>query len=154
MCLISEKINDGYVKQHLLTLPKWLSVVPTPEEQDYNGLIIDSLSSLFEKKRVQEYLAQLELLSQTAVDFKVFVDFFKIINFAVAHPLSKEVFDLKVKSLHSIFKTVPLLLFNTETCKELAVLTPFFPSAHNVENVLMNHQEKVTRNMKILQKLL
>ncbi|CAI3955744.1 unnamed protein product [Commensalibacter communis] len=154
MYLVSENINDGYVKHHLLTLPDWISVVPTTEEHVQNEFIIGSTSSLFEKGDVQQYLAELELLSHTVVNFKVFVDFFKIINFAIANPLNNEIFNLKVKSLYLIFKAIPLLFFNTDTCRELAVLTPFFPSGHDVERVLINYRQKITRNIKILQNMI
>lgn len=152
MYSISQRLGDGYVKRHFIELPEWLCAITTQKEQfDHVFLQNRMFTDLTQK---QAYLKQLLIIFQQKVDFNVFVDFFKTINLLVAHPLTKAVFNLKIYPLYRIFKELSCIVFNEQTCKELAVLTPFFPSAHDIDKIMMRHMHQAQQNIAVLQQVI
>lgn len=47
-----------------------------------------------------------------------------------------------------------MILFNEQTCRELATLSPFFPSAYDIDKVMENNIKKITKNIELLQKII
>lgn len=154
MYSITQKLGDGYVKRHFIELPEWLCAI-TMKEDSFNSVFLQkkAFTSLAQTQK-QAYLKQLLTIFQLKVDFKVFADFFKTINLLVAHPLTKAVFNLKIYPLYRIFKELSCIVFNEQTCKELAILTPFFPSAHDIDKIMMRYMRQAQQNIAALQQVI
>lgn len=151
---VSQDLGVCYIQQHVVELPGWFSMVLTPNEQLKNQFIIGEIAPSIDIEKVTECLHNLETLYHTQVEYKMFFDFFKTINFLISNPLTQDVFNLKIKPLYSLFKHLPMILFNEQTCRELAILSPFFPSAYDIDKVMENNIEKITKNIELLQKII
>lgn len=151
---VRQDLGARYIQQHVVELPGWFSMVLTPNEQLKNQFIIGEIAPSLDIEKAMECLHTLEALYRNQVDFNIFFNFFKTINFLISNPLTQDVFNLKIKPLYSLFKHLPMILFNEQTCRELAILSPFFPSAYDIDKVMENNMKKITKNIELLQKII
>lgn len=154
MNLVRENLGERYIQRHVVELPGWFSMVLTPNEQLKNQFIIGEIVPSIDVEKAIECLHNLEAFYSTQVDYTMFFDFFKTINFLISNSLTQDVFNLKIKPLYSLFKHLPMILFNEQTCRELAILSPFFPSAYDIDKVMENNMKKITKNIEMLQKII
>lgn len=151
---VRQDLGERYIQQHVVELPGWFSMVLTPNEQLKNQFIIGEIAPSIDIEKAMECLHTLETLYRNRVDFNIFLNFFKTINFLISNPLTQDVFNLKIKPLYSLFKHLPMILFNEQTCRELATLSPFFPSAYDIDKVMENNIKKITKNIELSQKII
>ncbi|MDI2091664.1 hypothetical protein [Commensalibacter oyaizuii] len=96
-------------------------------------------------------LKELKNIYHIKVDYQTVFETFKAVNMLVANPLSEPVFEFKVKALYSVFKNVPAIIFNEKTCRRLAVVTPVFPSAYEIDKVLMEQKQLLEKKIAFLE---
>ncbi|WP_040364073.1 hypothetical protein [Commensalibacter intestini] len=149
--MLKSSIGDNYIKCHVVELPNWFSM---HNKQMKNQFIIGEITNGIEVSEAKDSLKNLEILYHTSVDYQVFIDFFKVINLLIAKPLNQKIFHLKMKPLYALFKNYSLILFNEQTCKELAILSPFFPSAYDIDKVMTNNIQKITKNIELLREII
>ncbi|OUI77597.1 hypothetical protein HK18_06635 [Commensalibacter intestini] len=149
--MLKSSIGDNYIKCHVVELPNWFSM---HNKQMKNQFIIGEITNGIEVSEAKDSLKNLEILYHTSVDYQVFIDFFKVINLLIAKPLNQKNFHLKMKPLYALFKNYSLILFNEQTCKELAILSPFFPSAYDIDKVMTNNIQKITKNIELLREII
>lgn len=99
-------------------------------------------------------LKKLESLMAVCIQFERVVAFFKMINILVGNPLSQDVFMFKIRAIHTVFHIYPEFLFNENTCRKLATLSSFFPSAHEIEKVISQEKEFWEHKIQILRKII
>ncbi|CAK7192406.1 hypothetical protein COMNV_00602 [Commensalibacter sp. Nvir] len=88
------------------------------------------------QNEAKQRLNALEALSRVPVTMQQIHDLFSFVNGLVANPLGKDDFRFKVKAIYSLFSTYSGCIFNQDTAQKLATATKFFPSAHEIANVL------------------
>lgn len=145
---------DDYMKCHVVDLPDWFLFTPIYNKQIEKQFIIKEITKLNATKEVKSSLETLERLYHTRVEYKEFIDFFKVINLLISNPLSRNVFNLKMKPLYALFKSYPSILFNEQTCRELATLSPFFPSAYDIDKIMTDNIQKITKNIELLKEMI
>lgn len=105
------------------------------------------------QEEAERLLGSLERKMQVRVGFDRLNEMFRLINVLVGNSLSQKIFDLKIQALYSIFQSYPAVVFNENSCHELAVLSPFFPSAHEISKVLQKELEFFESRIGILRKI-